>query len=334
MDERLVDFGLRAAATTRRESMDTGLSQVVRGLDEAGVVYVLLKGPAVAGWLYGAREARRYDDVDLLVGEDQLEAAARVLECLGFARTPEPDPVLLVERHHRVWERRGDGVVVELHWTLVGIGAPAAEVWSVLCHQTDRIPVGDAEVPVLSVAARTLHLALHAAQHQGIGKPVEDLKRGIARIEFGVWEGARALAFRLDAVSAFAAGLRTCPDGWALAARLGLPAASVYWRLRASSAPVGAGRLWYVRHAPGWRNRWRLVVWFLPQTRRGARPAGWMATVGDIDRASRAGLAVLRAAIGRRRSGLAARRSTRSGRSGRSVARGRWGRPRRVRLRA
>jgi hypothetical protein len=314
--------------------MDTGLSQVVAGLDEAGVACVLLKGPAIAGWLYGAGETRRYNDLDLLVAVDQLEAAGRVLECLGFAPGLEPEPLLLVNRHHEVWERRGDGVVVELHWTLVGIGAPAAEAWRTLCHQTDRILVGEAELPVLSVVARTLHLALHAAQHQGIGKPVEDLKRGIARIEFGVWEGARDLAFRLDAVSAFAAGLRACPEGSALAARLGLPAASVYWRLRASSAPVGAGRLWYVRHAPGWRSRWRLVVWFLPQTRGGAAPAGWMGTVGDIVRAARAGCAALSAAIRRRRSRQAVWSATRSERSERSEAQRRWGGLRRVRPRA
>lgn len=331
MDERLVDFGLRAEAATRRASLEAAASQVAQELDETGVMCVLLKGPAVAGWLYTPEDARRYADVDLLVGEDRLEAATRVLERLGFARTLEADVVLLVDRHHQRWEREADGVEVELHWTLIGIGAPAAEAWSVLSQQTDRMLIGDAEVPVLSVEARTLHLALHAAQHMGIGKAVEDLVRGIAQLEFGAWESARDLAFRLDAMSAFAAGLGTCPEGLALAARLGLPAPSVYWRLRVTGSYAGAGRLWYMRRASGWRDRWRLVVWFLPQTRRGHAPGGRMATMGDITRAATAAFTVLRVAIRRRRSRQPAARATRSGRS---AARGRRARLRRVRLRA
>jgi hypothetical protein len=185
MDERLLEFGLRAAAAALPARLEPVWPRWWARLGRRGLA-ALLKGPAVAGWLYGPGEARQHRDIDLLVGEHQLGAAERVLGGLGFVRLGEPDPVLLVERRHRVWGRAGDGVVVELHWCLMGVGAPPAVVWSVLSEETDRIVVGGAEVRVLSVPARTMHLALHAVQHGGVGRPWEDLERGIARLDFGV----------------------------------------------------------------------------------------------------------------------------------------------------
>jgi hypothetical protein len=330
MDDRLVEFGRRAAATTRRATLDAALGRVARALVEAEVACVLLKGAAVAGWLYGPGEARRYEDLDLLVAEDNLEPAGRALGSLGFAPRVAPEPLLSVNRHHLAWECPADGVLVELHWTLVGVGQPPGVAWGILSERTDRILVGGVEVRVLSAAARTLHLALHSAQHEGAVGPLEDLERGIARLEFGVWDAARDLAGRLDAMSAFAAGLRSSPEGAALAVRLGLPAASAYWTLRAGGAPAGAGRLWYLRNASGWRDRWRLTMWFLPQTRAGAPSARRFAGLGDVVRVLRAGGGAVHPAIGRRRRGVVARRLVRPG----PPATGRrWGRLRRDRPR-
>jgi hypothetical protein len=304
MSERLLEFGLRAAATAMPSRLDAGLGEVVRALDQAGIRSVLLKGPVVARWLYGPDETRQYRDLDLLVAEHQLVAAEGVLGALGFARVDEPDPLLLVDHRHRILQRAEDGVVVELHWTLVGVRVPAAVAWSVLAAGTERIVVGGTEVEVLSVPARTMHLALHAVQHGGVGRPREDLERGTAQLGFGVWEKARDLAVRLDVMSPFAAGLRCVPAGEALAERLGLPEPDVYWTMRAS-APETAGRLWYLRHAPTWRDRCRLAIWFLPQTRGDSRPGGRLAIVGDLARAAAVAVPRLRAARARRRGGQA-----------------------------
>ena len=68
MDDRLAEFGSRAAAATRRASLDAALGSVTRALADAEVPCLLLKGAAVAGWLYESGEDRPYDDLDLLVG--------------------------------------------------------------------------------------------------------------------------------------------------------------------------------------------------------------------------------------------------------------------------
>ncbi len=286
MDERLLAFGRRAAVATLPARLNAALSEAAQALASAGVRCLLLKGPAVAVWLYDG-ETRWYRDIDLLVSKPQLGAAEGVLGGLGFVRSEEPDALLLVDRHHYVWER-ADGVVLELHWTLVGTGASAAAVWRVLGEQSERIRICGVEVEVPSLPARTMHLALHAAQHGGVGQPREDLERGIARLAYESWEQARDLAVRLDAMSAFAAGVRCSPAGDALASRLELPAASVYWSLRASGAPPTAGRLWYLRHAKTWRDRWRLVVWFWPQASADGASATGSAIVAELARSATA----------------------------------------------
>ncbi len=294
---------------------------MVRAFGRAGVRSVLLKGPAVARWLYGPTESRRYTDIDLLVAEPDLPVACQALAGLGFARLAEPDPLLAVNRHHRVLGRAGDGLVVELHWTLMNVGVPATRVWDVLTEQTERIAVGGEEVEILSAPARTMHLALHAVQHGAVGRPREDLERGITLLDLEMWEQARDLALRLEWTSPFVAGLRACPPGRELADRLGLPEAPVYWRLR-SRAPETAGRLWYLHHATTWRDRWRLVLWFLPQTRRDAGSGRWWDawTVGpDVARGLAAAVAWVLAALARRWAGRATRPRRRAGR-----ARWRW----------
>jgi hypothetical protein len=106
---------------------------------------------------------------------------------------------------------------------------------------------------MLALPARALHVALHAAQHGRMHpKPSQDLVRAIGRAPFGAWEEASALARRLDAEQALAAGLRMVPQGRDLATRLGLPTgASRSVRVRADTTTRGAVVLAKVLDAPG-----------------------------------------------------------------------------------
>lgn len=228
-------------------------------MQRAGVAVVLLKGPSIASWLYGPEEPRWYNDCDLLVRERDLVIAGGVLEGLEYRRRPNPpdDPALLADVHSIVWTRAHDDAAVELHWTLVGLAASPQLVWDTLSGETVPVTVDGVGTRALGEAARALHLALHLAQHGcATPQPTEDLRRGIERLEYGVWLAARARSARLGGDSAFAAGLRALPSGAELAARLALPPAETYWTMRAQSAPRGALRLRQLRDAHGWRERW------------------------------------------------------------------------------
>jgi hypothetical protein len=98
---------------------------------------------------------------------------------------------------------------------------------------------------------------LHAAQHgAGWGKGRADLERALVVADEGLWREAAALAARVDAVEAFAAGLRMAPDGERLAQRLELPQpSSVDVALRAATAPPVALGVEQLARAAGWRAR-------------------------------------------------------------------------------
>ena len=250
------------AGAPRQRGVDAASAEAVVALDAAGVEVVLLKGPAIAQWLYADGEPRWYNDCDLLLRETDVEAAGAVLTALGYGRRPSPpdDPALLADVHSVMWIRTHDTVGVELHWTLVGLEAPPRSVWEVLSLGTRSITVSGVEMRSLSECGRALHLALHLAQH-GITcrQPAEDLRRGVAQLRFDIWAGARELSARLSGDSAFAAGLRADPGGVELAARLQLPPATTYWTLRAQGAPRGALRLHQFTDATAWHERWVIL---------------------------------------------------------------------------
>ncbi len=69
-------------------------ARLIALLDKAGISALVLKGAAVAQQLYGGDpECRRSSDIDILIGEADLDAADRALVSGGFRRSwPEGEP--------------------------------------------------------------------------------------------------------------------------------------------------------------------------------------------------------------------------------------------------
>ena len=214
---------------------------------------VLLKGAALATWLYHDGTVRPYGDVDLLVAPADHTKAEGVLVALGFGAdltglAPAP---LRGPARARVWMR--GGAVVDLHRNLWGIGIDRTRAWPILLEGAKTVRLGGGRVEILGPAARALHVALHAAQHgRSHPKPVQDLERAVAQLPRETWEHAARLARRLEAHEAMAAGLRLVPQGADLAAALGLPTdVSLAVRVSAGSTTRGAGLLAEVLATPG-----------------------------------------------------------------------------------
>jgi hypothetical protein len=202
----------------------------------------VLKGPSVASWLYEDGPVRVYGDVDLLIPPEQWLAAREILEELGYVRE------LGQLAHPRMgsftseaWERGDDHI--DLHCTLWGVDAPPPTVWRAFSGMTESMQIGGRSLPVLAPPARALHLGLHVAQHgDPNAQPGADLARAIAKLPFSLWEAAVELAWRLDAVPAFAAGLRLTPSGVDVADRLALPStSSLEASLRFKRTPLSLG---------------------------------------------------------------------------------------------
>jgi Uncharacterised nucleotidyltransferase len=248
---------------TRRLALEAATVQVVGSLRARGVRTIVLKGPGLAGWLYGGPDQRPYGDVDLLVAPDMFDLAEACLEQLGFryplagARPHEQ------VRHAHEWVReRPLQAAVDLHRSLYWIRIAEAAAWEILSRDTDVIEIAGASVEVLVCPARALVVALHAAQHgQDSPKPLRDLERALAVGDKGLWREAADLATQLDVCRPFAAGLRLHPAGIEVAARLGLGArTSSEVRLFAVSPPPTAVGFHRLAAAASWRERLRVVI--------------------------------------------------------------------------
>jgi hypothetical protein len=223
--------------TARSLRLDLATAEVTLALGEAGIRSIVLKGPSIHRLLYPDGGTRPYRDSDLLVSPHRLAAAGDVLRGLGF--THESRGKAERFEHGQPWFRRRDEAWVELHWTLVGVEAPPAELWRVLQGSTETLVVGGAEVEVLEPPAIAFQLALHAAQHgRATPQPITDLERALGHLGESTWRAGAALAEALQATEMFAAGLRLVPAGEALAEILELDTRkSVQVAMLSSSAP-------------------------------------------------------------------------------------------------
>ena len=225
-----------------------------------GIQSILLKGAAIASWLYEG-EVRPYLDVDLLVSPTQFEKAERVLAELGYVHWLEgADAVELGPKERELIGP--DGLCIDLHLGFVGVPGPPLRCWEILVKRTVGFTLAGTHVEILDIPARAMHLALHAAQNGPIDrKAIADLERGLAQVDHDQWRSAASLAQEMGATEAFAAGLRLVPAGRRLAERLSLPMRiTVELVLRTRSAPQQAIFFERVREAPGARRKVALVA--------------------------------------------------------------------------
>lgn len=244
--------------------LDAVAARATAALAAAGIPAILLKGRAIADWLY-AGEVRGYCDVDLLVDPAQRDRAVQVLGELGYhhwlagADRVEygPNELELVGPHQ---------VCIDLHHTLIGMSVDPARCWAALSARTEQQLVGGRPVTVLDAGARTMHLALHVAQNGPADvKAVADLDRGVAQLGVDLWDDAVALAREVGALDAVAAGLHVSEAGARLARRSELRRpGNVELLLRTSSAPPAALQIQRLVETTGLGSRLRMIgrkVW-------------------------------------------------------------------------
>ena len=256
------DFPSELLAVALSLGLDRAAAIAVEHLRSAGIASILLKGAAIATWLYDEGEVRPYRDVDLLVSPAQLEAAKAALADLGYwERLAGADPSEFGLKEQELFGP--DGVCIDLHHGLIGVSASGERCWDLLAGHTMPFSLGGgSHVQILDVPARTMHLALHVAQNGPVDrKALADLERGVARVGIADWRHAAALAEALGADEAFAAGLRLLPAGEVLADQLLLTRGmSVELAIRARSAPQGAIFLETVADAPSIGRKAALVA--------------------------------------------------------------------------
>jgi hypothetical protein len=229
LEEFIGRFAVQRPSSTGR--LDATAVEVLSALQRAGVDALLLKGPALERTLYRPHEARAYVDVDILVAPDARAIARRCLAELQFIDASEPlgiDDIGGVV-HAETWlggpRSSSPELVVELHLWLAGAQADPQRVWDAVWEGAASIDLAGARVSVPGRPALALGLATHVAQHgPSYIKGLAELRLGLQRWPDEVWDQASALALRIGATDALAAGLRLIDEGVVAAERLGLPA--------------------------------------------------------------------------------------------------------------
>jgi putative nucleotidyltransferase-like protein len=263
----------RVGRAARSLLQDAASAELISALHDDGTATILLKGPSIDRLLYGGSGERSYVDSDLLVPPDRIDAARRELRELGFSPYAQPYGEAPELEHGEAWTRDPAEIMVDLHWTLPGVGVRAAELWRILAGSTETIIVAGTKVTALSREGICFHIALHAAHHGRAGaRSLIDLELALESLDRRTWRAASDLAERLRATERFAAGLRLVPAGAQLAADLDLPEGrSVETVLLARSQTLLTFGIERVARTPGLRRKLAMLGRELVPTPAGMR---------------------------------------------------------------
>lgn len=151
----------------RALSLAEELCRVAAAFAENGIRFAAFKGPALAAALYGDVSCRDYTDLDILVPEDQVDAAERLLDSLGY-RGDAGDHAFrrafLGYLRQCAFVHPGIDAAIDLHWDFTGAYMPfpltPAEVWRDLAH----VSIGDHAIPTVSGVNLALLLAGHGTK--------------------------------------------------------------------------------------------------------------------------------------------------------------------------
>lgn len=163
------------ASGTLRQSYLAGLSwnlkryhqlqPILKSLDAAGIPVILLKGAHLAKEIYRDVGLRTMGDLDLLVPRDRLEGCVQVLEQLGYRPSRPYHLAMEALRHHHLPPYALDGVVVEVHWSIVFPLSP----WQVDLPQLWQRAQPLADLPPalgLTPEDLVLYLSMHLLQDE------------------------------------------------------------------------------------------------------------------------------------------------------------------------
>ena len=143
------------------------LCRVAAALAEKKLRFAVFKGAVLAVALYGDVSRREYVDIDILVPAEQVDAAERLLEALGY-RAANGDRAF---RHAflaylRQWAfvHAAADTAIDLHWDFSGAHVPfplsPADVW----RDLDPVSIGNHSLPTVSGANLALLLAGHGTK--------------------------------------------------------------------------------------------------------------------------------------------------------------------------
>lgn len=186
--QRAALLGIARQDAVRELAASLEVRQLLEALDAAGVPALVLKGTALAVWLYRQPWHRPRSDCDLLVADKAAaRRVVRLLQSRGYALVAGMTPD--ASDGYEVALQRAGGIVVDLHWRLLNTAVLAR----VLCWQ--ELQAHAIPLPALHPRAHGLgpvHALCHALLHR-----VTNLAKGEGNRLIWLWD-IHLLASRLQ----------------------------------------------------------------------------------------------------------------------------------------
>lgn len=148
----------------RMLALSEELCRVADAFAAQGIVFAAFKGATLAVGVYGELTAREYNDIDIVVPEQQMDDAEQALAGLGY-RGVHGDhdfrrAFFAYQRQH-AFVRQDLNTTLDLHWDFCGTHLPFPLQPDDLWPELVRVRIGRCEIPTPAVP----HLALLLAGH-------------------------------------------------------------------------------------------------------------------------------------------------------------------------
>jgi hypothetical protein len=184
---------LQAADNDNSRLLDE-LIRVQARLFDSGIPSLPLKGPVLALQLWGDLRLRRSLDIDLLVSQQQVPEAVRVLERAGY-RVPPPAGGLIREIH---LEHEAEPFILDLHWNVAPGEIPFPLAFEEIWADRRQMPRGHTSIPVIGPEWLLVLLCLYLVKDYPWPRLIYlcDLARLIVRFSDLDWDRVTAIAMR------------------------------------------------------------------------------------------------------------------------------------------
>jgi len=134
--------------------------------------YISLKGPALAMLLYNDYAGKQSGDLDILVSEDRIWDASKLLTDNGYMRQYLPDNLtksqtqyILQSYHHISFVHKEKKCFVELHWRLNTNKYAEPFSFAQMWRNVIKVNVGNSYIPCLCPQQSLIHQLIHGSGH-------------------------------------------------------------------------------------------------------------------------------------------------------------------------
>ncbi len=163
-----MDYLFQSIQITNEEMTDE-LLHITKLFEQQGIEVLSFKGPILAQDIYGNVAFRQYGDLDLLVKEDDIYAAAQLIETQNYKAIEtieflRNDAKLKKEKNYEFYGSE-NGMKVEIHWRLVNTSLLKKFKNYDVFSTSDRVIIHEASIGTLDKSILLLYLCNHGASH-------------------------------------------------------------------------------------------------------------------------------------------------------------------------